>query len=258
MVFVDNGGCESQIETGQIGVFIAPADPTPANPQAFCSVSNPVVGNLNPGTAATNYKWYANVDVFGDPIQPALSPVVPLVNGNTYYVQVSDVFCVSNAIPVTVNIDTPVNPGTSANLEYCNDNLPVSDFNLYDELGVPKVTTGSWSGPLVTSGGHLGTVNISTLTTAGNYVFTYTVPSNGVCPDGVATVTIRVNQAFSSGTASAANPATFCVVDLPAAFDLSTLLDNEDPNGQWTQGTYKFRPCSFKPNKLNRIYTCNI
>jgi gliding motility-associated-like protein len=118
----------------------------------------------------------------------------------------------------------------------------------------------------VTSGGHLGTVNISTLTTAGNYVFTYTVPSTGVCPDGVTTVSIQVNQVYSSGTASAANPATFCVVDLPTAFDLSTLLDNEDPNGQWTQGltssgtivTSPIDLSGYSPNTYNFTYTQNV
>src|SRR5690606_35295409 len=72
-VFIDSGGCKSQLEIGQVGVFTAPADPTPPSLQQFCSTSNPVIGNLNTGTVATNYKWYANVDGFGDPILPALS-----------------------------------------------------------------------------------------------------------------------------------------------------------------------------------------
>ena len=36
---------------------------------------------------------------------PALSPSTPLVDGNTYYVQIDDVFCDSNPVPVTVTID---------------------------------------------------------------------------------------------------------------------------------------------------------
>ena len=258
--------CKSQLEIGQVGVFNAPADPTPASLQEFCSVSNPVIGNLNPGTASTNFKWYENLDAFGEPIQPALSLLTPLVNGETYYIEIDDIFCVSNPIPVTVNIDNPVNPGIPGALEYCNDSLPTSDFNLFDELGGPKDATGSWSGPITTSNGNLGTVNISTLTTAGNYVFTYTVPSTGICPDATATVTITVYQTFSSGTPSAANPAGFCVVNLPSAFDLFSLLDNEDPNGQWTQGTSSSDPVitspisltGFTPGTYNFTYTQNL
>ncbi|MFD0989324.1 gliding motility-associated C-terminal domain-containing protein [Mariniflexile jejuense] len=264
VVFVDNGGCESQLEIGQVGVFNAPADPTPPSSQQFCATSNPVIGNLNRGTTATNYKWYANVDVFGDPIQPALSVLTPLIDGRTYYIQIDDIFCVSNAIPVTVNINTPANAGTQATIEYCNDSLPTSDFNLFDELGGLKDTTGTWAGPLATSNGYLGTVNISTLTTAGNYVFTYTVPSTGVCPNGVATVTIRVYQTFSSGTALSA--ASFCESTAPTAFDLFSLLANEDPNGQWTQGTLSSDPVvtspidltSLIPGTYNFTYTQNL
>lgn len=251
IVFVDNSGCKSQLEIGQVGVFNAPNNPTPPSSQAFCAAANPVVGNLSPGTTATNYRWYASVDGSGKPIKPALSTLTPLVNGQTYYVQVDDIFCVSDAIPVTVMIDTPVNAGTSSTLQYCSDSLPNSDFNLFDELGGTKDTTGSWSGPIVTSNGYLGTVNISTLTTAGNYVFNYTVPTNGACPNAVATVTITVYQSLSSGTVDATNPAMFCEADAPTTFDLFGLLANEDPNGRWTQGTSSTDPVVTSPVNLS-------
>lgn len=235
IVFVDNGGCKSQIERGSTAVFTAPADPTPANPQAFCSDTNPTVADLDPGTTGS-YNWYQNVDLSGEPILPALLPGTPLTNGNTYYVQVNDIFCDSNAMPVTVNISVPFEPGTSGSLEYCNDNISPAVFDLFDELGGPKDTNGIWTGPLATANGFQGTVDISTLTTAGNYVFTYTVPSNGACPEGTSNVTITIYETLSSGTVSAANPATYCEKDLPTSFDLFSLLDNEDVGGQWTQG----------------------
>ncbi len=234
VVFGNSAGCESQQENGPVGVFISPADPTPASVQEFCSSINPVVGNLDPGTTSSSYNWYANVDALGNPIPPALSALTSLVNGKTYYVQVDDIFCESNTIPVTVTIDTPVNAGTPTVLQYCSDNLPAVDFNLFDELGGVKDISGTWSGPLATYNGYQGTVNVSSLTVADDYVFTYTVPSTGICPDGVATVTIRVNESLSSGTALGA--VTFCDSTAPTAFDLFSLLENEDPNGQWTQG----------------------
>ncbi|WP_299551948.1 gliding motility-associated C-terminal domain-containing protein [Seonamhaeicola sp.] len=266
IVFVDNGSCKSQLEIGQIGVFAAPQDPTPASNQEFCSDSNPLVGNLDPGTTATNYNWYEDLDAFGEPIPPALSPLAPLVDGQTYYVQIDDIFCVSNPAAVTVTIDIPVDPGTPGTLEYCDSSLPAGDFNLFDELGGTPDTTGAWSGPLATSNGHLGTVNISTLTTPGNYTFTYTVPSTGVCPDGVSTVVITVHETLSSGIPSGLNPATYCESQLPGSFDLFTLIENYDSNGQWTQGTLSTDPVVTSPIDLsgftagtyNFTYTQNL
>ena len=266
IVFVDNGGCKAQLELAQLGVFSAPIDPTPANPQPFCSDSNPTVGDLDPGTAATNFSWYANVDGSGDPILPALPLLTPLIDGNSYYIQINDAFCESNAVEVIVNIDDPVDPGASGSLDYCNNNLPSTPFDLFDELGGTPDATGSWTGPLATANGNRGTVNISTLTTAGTYTFTYTVPSVGVCPDGVSSVTITVYETFSSGNASAANPASFCEAGLPASFDLFTLLVNHDLGGQWTQGTSSTDPVvtstidltGFAPDTYNFTYTQNM
>ncbi len=238
IVFADSGGCKSQIEPGSTAVFDAPEDPTPQNPQQLCSDANPTLNELDPGTTSS-FSWYQNVDGAGEPIPPALPLSTPLVDGSTYYVQINDIFCVSNAVPVTVAIDEPPDPGLSATLEFCEDNIPASDFNLYDELtGSPAPdTSGTWNGPLSTSGGYLGTVNISSLTTAGTYVFTYSLDAVGVCPESSSSVTIIIREILSSGIPSAENPASFCEAELPSDFDLFSLLDNEDPGGLWTQGT---------------------
>ena len=265
IVFVNSSLCRSQIEVGRIGVFVSPADPTPPSTQEFCIDTNPTVGSINPGTAAS-VKWYQGVDSFGNPIPPALALATPLVDGSTYYVQVDELLCDSNAVPVTVTINIPLDPGTSGSLEYCQDNVPASDFNLLDELGGSPNATGTWTGPLSTTGGNLGTVNISTLTTPGVYTFTYTVPANGACPASSSNVSITIFESFSSGTVSSQSPATFCESSLPSAFDLATLLDNEDPNGQWTQGTLSTDPVvtspidlsSFTNGVYNFTYTQNL
>lgn len=249
IVFIDNVGCESQIEVGNVGLFNSPPDPTPASPQLLCSASSPTIGNLDPGTTAS-FSWYVDLDIFGNPVQPALSPSTPLVNGNTYYVQVDDFFCDSNPIPVTVNIDIPVDPGTPTSLEYCEDSIPTSDFDLFTLLGGTPDTSGTWTGPTTTSNGHIGTVNISALTAPSTNVYTYTVPSNGICPDGVSAVTITLFEILNSGIPSSANPASYCEADLPSAFDLFSLLDNEDPNGLWTQGTSSTDPPVASPFNL--------
>jgi large repetitive protein len=254
IVFV-NGLCESQIVIGTTAIFNSPADPTPPSNQLFCSDASPTVADLNPGTTAT-YSWYDSVDGFGNPNSPALSTSTALIDGNTYYVQIDDIFCDSNAIPVTVEINAPFDPGTPDALDYCDDSIPAAPFNLFDELGGTPDTNGTWTGPLATSNGHLGTVAISTLT-AGVYTFTYTVPSNGVCPQDSANITITIYETLVSGTVSSSNPATFCESTAPASFDLFSLLENEDAGGQWTlassnvtspidlsgftSGTYTFR-----------------
>ena len=257
IVFVDNSGCKSQLELALLGVFGSPADPTTANPQLFCSDTNPTVGDLDPGTTATNFNWYANIDGSGNPILPALSLLSLLVDGNSYYIQVNDVFCESNAVEVIVNIDIPVDPGTPGNLEYCDESLPVADFDLFDELGGTPDITGNWSGPLTTSNGNRGTVNISTLTTAGTYTFTYTVPSLGVCPDSISNLTITVYETLTSGNPSVANPASFCEASLPSAFDLYTLLENHDLGGQWTQGTTSSDPAATPTSDLTGFISGN-
>ncbi|MBU3820907.1 gliding motility-associated C-terminal domain-containing protein [Flavobacteriaceae bacterium XHP0103] len=268
IVFVDSGTCESQIEIGQTAIFMSPADPTPNSTQMFCSDATPTVADLNPGTTALSYSWYASVDAFGDPIQPPLSASTLLVDGNTYYVQIDDVFCDSNAIPVTVTISSPYDPGTNAPLEYCDDNIPASDFDLFDELGGTPDNVGSWSGPLTTSNGYQGTVNISTLTTPGTYTFTYTVPANGACPESSASISITIHETFTSGNPSTLNPASYCESGAPASFDLFTLIENYDTGGQWTQGTTSSDPVvaspsaldlsGFTPGTYNFTYTQNL
>jgi len=245
-------GCSSQIEIGATAIFSSPADPTPTTPQLFCSDENATVGDLDPGTTSS-VSWYQNVDGGGNPIPPSLSLSTALVNGSTYYVQIDAVFCDSHAIPVTVTINDPNDPGSSGSLEYCQDSVPTSDFDLFDELGGTPDMSGTWSGPLTTTNASQGTVNISTLTTPGTYTFIYTVPSNGACSENSANVVITIYETFTSGTPSGANPATYCEKELPASFDLFTLLSGQDPNGQWTQGTLSSDPVVTSPIDLTSL-----
>ena len=169
-IIFSDGTCESQIEIGSVGIFPSPNDPLPPTPQQFCSDANPTVGDLITGTTISA-SWYLTSDATGSPLP--LSQ--PLMNG-IYYVRAETFFCDSNTVAVTVEIDDPVNAGVSATLDYCEGiDVPSTDINLYDALGVSDIT-GSWSGPFTTSNGYLGTINI-TGQTAGNYVMTYTVPA---------------------------------------------------------------------------------
>jgi len=248
IVFIDAGSCESQIEIGNIATFPSPDDPTPPNPQDLCASGSPTIADLDPGTTDPFF-WYDNIDVNGNPVIPALDPSTPLIDGNTYYVQADDFFCTSNAIPVLVTINIPPEPGSSASLDYCDDSIPPADFDLFAELSGSPETTGTWTGPLPTTNGHLGTVNISGLT-AGVYTFSYSVPSTGACPDGSSSVTITIHEEFLSGTPSAENPASYCESTVPASFDLFSLLEGQDPGGLWTQGTSSADPAVTSPIDL--------
>ena len=260
ITFVDSLGCRSPIVFGSTAVFDSPDEPTPPNPQEFCSIDNPTIADLNPGTTG-DFSWFDNIDGLGNPIPPALSLTTPLVDGETYYVQATNTICTSEAVAVTVIIGEPVDAGIPGVLEFCNDSVPTDDFNLFDELGGTPDATGTWSGPLTTTNGFLGTVNISSLTTPGVFTFTYTVTSSNNCPDETSTVTITIFEPLSSGTPSAENPATFCEMDLPSAFDLFSLLDNEDAGGVWTQdGTVVTSPIDltgFGPGTIDFTYTQN-
>lgn len=238
IIFKNSSGDQSQIEIGSVAVIASPTEPTPPTIQEFCSDQGPLtIGHLDPGTTAT-FRWYNNIDGFGNTLPPALTSGTALIDGNTYYVQLEG-FCKSNPVPVTVTINSSFDAGSSANLGYCiSEVATVPPFDLFDTLGGVKDTNGSWTGPLTTTNGYQGTVDVSTLTTEGIYTFTYTVPSNGSCPGDFSTVEITIFETLSSGSASLiTNPAIYCEKDLPTSFDLFTLLDgSEDLGGQWTQG----------------------
>jgi gliding motility-associated-like protein len=266
IVFVDENGCRGQIEEGNTAVFDSPLDPIPPSPQVFCSDANPTVGNLNPGTTS-DFIWYDAIDFSGNPIDPALTAGTPLIDGETYYVVVSNFICISNPIAVLVDLNDPVDPGVSGVLNYCEDAVPQMPFNLFDTINSNGTasTNGTWSGPIPTTNGFMGTVSIAALT-PNTYIFTYIVPGEPSCPDGVATVTITIYENLTSGIESLANPAMFCEMDAPVAFDLFTLLDNEDPGGLWTFGLTSADPVvtspvdlsSLAPGTYNYTYTQNV
>ena len=262
IVFVDASNCRSQIEGGTTAVFDAPDDPTPLAIQEFCSNTNPTIADLDPGTTSA-FNWYLNVDANGDGIPPALNSSTALINGVTYYVQAQDFFCESNAAPVTVIISDPFEAGNDGALDFCQTDISSPQFeDLFPQLGNTADTNGVWSGPIATTNGNTGTVDVSLLP-IGASVFTYTVPANGACPEDSATVTITIYETFTSGTVSVNNPATFCEASLPTSFDLETLLDNEDPNGQWTDNTNAIitNPIDLTgttPGTYNFTYTQNV
>jgi hypothetical protein len=202
---------------------------------------------LNPGTT-DSFTWYDDVNGNGDPLLPELDPTTPLINGGIYYVFADNFICTSNFAQVTVVIDDPADAGGSASQEFCEDMMFTSLIDMLPLLtGMPE-TTGTWTGPLPTTNGSQGSVNLAGVVPA-VYTFTYTITGSGACPDATSTVTFTIREVLTSGTVSAAIPAVFCDSQAPAAFDLFTLLDGEDAGGVWTAGSLPSDPVT--PSTVN-------
>ncbi|WP_375239963.1 gliding motility-associated C-terminal domain-containing protein [Aurantibacter sp.] len=250
IVFVDGSGCTSQIENGRTAVDNSPLDPTPPSPQQFCSDTSPTIASLNPGTTGL-FNWYANIDGLGNVIPPALNNALALVDGNTYYVQAESFFCDSNPVPVIVEIDDPVEAGNPLPADFCETDLAAnSPIDLFDYL-TGEDAGGTWTDDNA-SGALFGVSMVDlTLLTDGTYNYTYTVPGVNACPDDTATVVLIIYPVLSSGTTSVNSPAQFCESLAPTDFDLNSLLDNEDPGGQWTQGPLSTDPIVTSPIDLS-------
>ncbi len=206
-----NTGCE----TSRLSVFVnVGVVPTPTGPpiQYFCNLPGnpPTVANLQ---ASGDNNWYLTSSS-----AVVLDPATQLINGQSYYATTVDPPCESLIrLEVMVVIQTPNNAGTSGIKKLCQNQLSTSPpINLFASLGGTPSNTGVWSGPLPTTNGFQGSLNVSTLTVAGSpYVFTYTVSSESCAPQSSTvtvivlpppTVSIAANATICSGTSS---PVTF-------------------------------------------------
>lgn len=183
-----NTGCETSRFPVRATVSLVPV-PTGNPIQKFCNdpSSQPTIANL---VASGSNNWYS-ASTGGFPIPTTTL----LVDGKDYYATTVVLPCESaTRFKVTVALGKINKAGTAATKNICITDVPATaPFNLFDELGGnPDNTTGSWTGPLPTNNGNLGTVDVSSLTLAGDYVFTYTVVGDGVCPPSTQTVTITI------------------------------------------------------------------
>ena len=213
-----NTGCETSRLSVFVNVGIVPV-PIGAPIQEFCNdpTNPPTVASL---VASGNNNWYLT------PSSAApLAMNTLLINGQSYYATTLDPPCESiNRLEVLVNLIALNNPGTNGNRAICvNELSTTAPFNLYGLLGGSPNNTGVWSGPLPTSNGFQGTVNVSTLTLAGSpYTFTYTV-SSGLCPNASSTVIITVlplptvTISVNTATVCSGNSATVTFTGTPNA-----------------------------------------
>ncbi|MEC4003736.1 gliding motility-associated C-terminal domain-containing protein [Flavobacterium sp. SUN052] len=187
-------GCKTSRLSVFVNVGVVPV-PTGNSNQVFCSTATPTLSDLV--VSGGNNNWYSTVSS-----AVPLDPSTPLVNGQSYFATTIDPPCEStNRFEVVVSILSPNNSGTNGTISVCSNQISGNPTrNLFSSLGGTPDTTGIWTGPLPTSNGNLGTVNISTLTAAGSpYIFTYTV-NNAGCPASSSTVTITISDPKNAGT----------------------------------------------------------
>ncbi|WP_290863235.1 hypothetical protein, partial [Flavobacterium sp.] len=231
-------GCLTSRLSVFVSVGVVPV-PTGSAIQIFCeNPSNPpTVANLN---ASGNNNWYLTTTS-----ALPLDIDTPLINGQTYYATTVDPPCESlERLEVTVTIQPFNNAGSNGVFDICETELlTTAPINLFDILGGTPFSSGVWSGPLLTSNGNLGTIDVSLLTLAGSpYVFTYTVSESTECPIATSTVTINVIATKNAGTNGSI---TLCTTS--PSIDLFTLLGNSpETGGTWSpalaSGTGVFDP----------------
>ena len=160
-----------------------------SNPQdsniTVCSVStanlfDAIVGN--PGTGGT---W--TVPVGGAPLNGNIFDASINTPGEYIYTFTKDCNTSLTTIPVkvTVSVQQAGNAGINNSISVCTDNAP---FDLFPLLGVGAQTGGTWS-PALASG---TSVFNPALDTSG--IYTYTIPTSGVCQGVSASVTVTNNS----------------------------------------------------------------
>lgn len=221
-------GCEENFATITIPIEPIPnAGEDNLTPQPVCSTGTFDLMTLLGGTPQQNGVWTnSNNQVVTNPLDLATA-----LSG-TYKYTITSIGCnATDEATVALNIQPLQNAGQDATVPaVCISALPtIAPFNLFERLGGTPSTGGTWSGPIPTSGGHLGTVNIQTLT-AGTHVFTYTIAAVGQCLLQDATVSITINEQLIAGTSTSRSVcSTSGTVNL-----FSQLGGNPSPGGTWT------------------------
>ncbi|MBA6152328.1 gliding motility-associated C-terminal domain-containing protein [Gelidibacter maritimus] len=237
--YVNQSNPDTGCRTSRLSVFVnvglVPV-PTGEAHQIFCGDIQPTVADL---VASGNNNWYSTLSS-GSPLDPS----TPLVDGESYFATTRDLPCESlERFEVTVEIAEPNDAGSNGEMEICESGLTsTGSINLFDALlGTPD-TNGVWSGPLPTTNGTTGTVDVTSMSSAASpYVFSYSVSSED-CPTSVATISIFVIEGPNPGMDGSL---ILCSSDAPQdLFD--SLQGTPEPGGFWTpalaSGTGVFDP----------------
>jgi len=230
-------GCQTSRLSVFVTVGVVPV-PTGNAVQFFCNdPSNPPT--INDLVASGVNNWYATSSS-----SVPLDVTTPLVNGQSYFATTISPPCESiDRLEVVATLLAPNNAGSNGTIKVCSNQISGNPIrNLFNSLGGTPDATGIWTGPIATTNGNLGTVDISTMTAAGSpYVFTYTV-SNAACTPSSSTVTITISNPKNAGTST-----TLTVCSNAPSQNLFTLLGGSaQVGGTWSpalaSGTGVFNP----------------
>ncbi|MGJ8591292.1 MAG: gliding motility-associated C-terminal domain-containing protein [Aquaticitalea sp.] len=241
--YADQANPTTGCRTSRLSVFVnVGVVPVPVGNaiQEFCFDQQPAPTVADLVASGTTNNWYNTISS-----ALPLDPSTPLVDGANYYATTVDPPCESiERLEVLVIFNQPNDPGTDGTIEVCEPDItPTQTVNLFDGLNGTPMTGGTWTGPLPTSNGSTGTVNISTMTSIGSpYVFSYTVDASPGCAATTATVSVIIITPQNPGTNGAV---TFCGNGTPTdLFD--SLGGTPDAGGAWspalTSGTGLFDP----------------
>jgi gliding motility-associated-like protein len=193
------------------------------NNTAF-NLFNSLNGTPDPGGTWTD------LDASGAIITGNIADLSAVVAGSAYrfqYTLAAGGGCGSSSAIVTVNVITGPDAGVDNTVQACSAETA---FDLLSSLNGTPDGTGTWT-DLDASGGVItgNTVNLTGVTTAGNYRFQYTVAGTAPCAADVSVVTVNVIIAPDAGID---NTAPACNID--AAFNLlNSLLGTPDGGGTW-------------------------
>ncbi|WP_143036874.1 hypothetical protein, partial [Aequorivita viscosa] len=243
LYYADQGNPITGCRTSRLNVFVnvgvVPVS-TGDRIQEFCDdpQSPPTIADLV--TSEDQNNWYAT-----STSAIPLDPNTPLVNGTSYFASTVDSPCESiERFEVIAILFAPNNSGQDGNIAFCETAItPNQTLDLLTVLGGAPWNDGVWTGPLPTTNGGFGTVDVTEMTVLGSpYVFTYTVSSSVLCDPSSSTVSVSIIEEFDPGI-----DASIHLCDNNDSVDLFTILEgNPDPGGIWSptlsSGTGVFDP----------------
>lgn len=242
--YVDQANPDTGCRTSRLSVYVnVGVIPVPTGDalQVFCGDIPPTVADL---VVSGNVKWYSTFSS-----RSPLPLSTPLVDGQSYYATAADPPCESlERLEVAVEIVAPNNPGGNGEMEICESGLvSTNTIDLFDALlGSPDLT-GTWVGPLPTTNGNMGTVNVTSMNAAASpYVFSYSVSSE-ICPTNTATVSIYIIEGPDPGE----NGSLILCSNDTAQNLFDSLQGTPEPGGIWSpalvSGTGIFDPTQDAP-----------
>lgn len=148
----------------------------PIPPLVASVTSSSGCGCTGTGTASATgsipgytYEWF---DDSFNPIGQSSATATGLCSGTYNAIVTSSIGC-EDTVQITITPTGSDDPGTNGVLDTCAS--LTGNVNLFDYLGGTPDNTGTWSGPSITTGSFLGTIDLSTASTG---TYTYTVGSS--------------------------------------------------------------------------------